>query len=109
MAATLVSSNTTLRVSAAVSATGSTPGGGGTTTLYTAPSTGYAIVQLRATAVTTLGEIVVGSRVIATYTAASTSPITNVFIGPSQTLQVSSTGSNAITVVASGVEFSNSP
>ncbi len=120
MSATLVSSNTTIKVNGAVSVSGTASGG--TLTLYTAPSNGYAIVQVSWSVATGSNmRILVGSRIVY-YVNESNHPANNgttigqgmsaltLYIGPSQTLQISeSAGSGSISAVASGVEFVNTP
>lgn len=100
------SSNTTLKMNAAVSASFGVGGIGGSGTIYTAPATGYAVVNLSAKAAggSFTGYWIVGGRALAGDTNVG------VFVGPSQTISwqttaYSSTGNATI----SGVSFVNSP
>jgi hypothetical protein len=108
MSATLIGSNTTIKVNAVANGSG-TSTGGSATTLITGPVAGYAIVHLLVTAVTTAGEVRLGGVTIATYTAAATLPLGPIHIGPSQNLQVFASGGNSITAAAAGVSFVNTP
>lgn len=107
MSATLVSSNTTIKLNAAVSA-GNT-NGQTTGTLYTAPSTGYAIVHiLKATSSGTLSISVAGRTIYAAATAGAS--FYNFHVGPSQSVSwASSTGEIGNTMQVLGVEFINTP
>jgi hypothetical protein len=118
MSATLVSSNTTIKVNAAVSATATT----GTTignqaTLYTAPANGYAIVQVRNDSASAACRALVGGRNAIEMAAAEPSADgaagavaqVTLYVGPSQSLVVETRSSAAATLVASGVEFVNTP
>lgn len=94
------SSNVTLKVNAAVNATvtfGTNPPAG-FTTLYTAPSNGYAIIQFTANG----GAIRIGN-FQETISGVSISR----YIGPGLSFQVQNLTSAAYSV--SGVEFVNSP
>jgi hypothetical protein len=101
MSATLVSSNTTIKVNAAISNASSVSG----TTLYTAPANGYAIVNLTLSASAGTTSATVGNRTVFQVAATATG-YQQIFIGPSQALQISlATGSGQV----SGVEFVNTP
>lgn len=101
MSATLVSSNTTLKVNAAVSNSSSVNG----TTLYTAPANGYAVVNLTLSATAGTTTAAVGTRTVLAVTATGT-VYQQIFIGPSQALVITlTTGSGQV----SGVEFINTP
>jgi hypothetical protein len=101
MSATLVSSNTTIKVNAAVSGSG-TAGSGGNANIYTAPANGYAIVQV---GVSTggFGSWQVGGRAVA---AGST---IHFYVGPNQTVTAINGSGFSNTAVCSGVEFINTP
>jgi hypothetical protein len=97
MSATLVSSNTTIKVNAAV---GNTVTGNGT--VYTAPADGYAIVNLVLSG-SWGGTVRVGGRdLLSNATTQNT-----IYIGPSQSLVVSSYSAGTLNI--SGVEFINTP
>lgn len=100
MSATLIGNNVTTKVSAAVSVSSTTTG-----VKYTAPATGYAIVQVwwSATTGTPTWAIATGK----TAPAASTA-FTTLYLGPSQNLEVV-TNASAVTFYVAGVEFVNSP
>lgn len=108
MSATLVSSNTTIKVNGAVSAANSAFNN--TVTLYTAPANGYAIVQVYCTVFggTTNPRVIVGGRNVFQFTSVNTS-VLGLYVGPSQSLQISEGGGSTFTAVASGVEFLNTP
>ena len=78
--------------------------------LYTAPATGYAIVQYIITITTTpLANLNLGSNVIApaTTTTAASQPI---YVGPSQTVSIVQTNAGGTFAVSlTGVEFTNTP
>lgn len=102
MSATLVSSNTTIKVNGNVSGTASTFGAGLSGVLYTAPANGYAIVQVA----TQFGGITsweIGGR-IATFLSTPNFPI---HVGAGATVRFNCSGSAA--GVVSGVEFVNTP
>ena len=118
MSATLISSNVTIKVSAAVDATATA--NANTQTIYTAPANGYAIVQF---AVTTnagsAGSVSVGSRAMMTFASGNTFPTMTAstasmslpiaYLGPSQEIKITAnTGAN-VTCVVTGVAFINSP
>ncbi len=107
MSATLVSSNTTIKVNGAVSGTASTPALGGSATIYTAPANGYAIVQISCTVYGNPTTVSVGGRQVVVFGAVNAGT-QGVYVGPSQGLTLS-TGGGVSTVVASGVEFINTP
>jgi hypothetical protein len=102
MSATLVSSNTTIKVNGNVSGTAATLVASLSAALYTAPANGYAIVQVAATA-GTITSWEIGGR-IATLTATPNFPI---HVGPGATVKFNS--STAATGVVSGIEFINTP
>ena len=100
------SSNTTLKMNAAVSATFSVTTTGGSGTMYTAPATGYAVVNLSAKAAggSFTGYWIVGGRALAGDTNVG------VFVGPSQTISwQTATYSTTGSVTISGVSFVNTP
>lgn len=105
MSATLVSSNTTIKVNAAVSA--SQTANNSTVTLYTAPANGYAIVQLYFGTVATGGSASVAGRIV--LIAAANATAYGIYIGPSQALTVTSNAPGNVNLLASGVEFVNTP
>lgn len=97
-------SNTTLKVNGAVSATMS-----GSGTLYTAPASGYSVIQLGTTS-NSVWTITIGSRNVAIgySTNGSGSAVRTFYVGPSQAVAATLTsGSGALE--ASGVEFVNTP
>lgn len=106
MSATLVSSNTTIKINAAISNGVATNGFvGNSATAYTAPANGYAIVNIflsgngpRAT---------VAGRTV----TSSTTGNQGVYVGPSQALAVVQDGATgpSASMVVSGVEFVNTP
>lgn len=121
MGLSVIASNTSIKISAAIDASGTNNGTNDTDTLYTCPANSYAIVQL------TFNE---GAGGAATFKI-DTNPIitainntfngqvdrggtygmlTNVFIGPSQVLSVTWIGASTnATCRVTGVEFTNSP
>ena len=104
MAAGIFTANTTLKVAGAVSATGNSTGS--PTTLYTAGSTAYGIVQVNCTAYVAPCSLTIGGRAVYTWSAAGPIPYA-LYVGPSQA--VAFTGGNISTAVICGVEISNSP
>lgn len=121
MGLAVIAANTSIKVNGAVNATASGSGSGETDTIYTAPSSGYAIVQIT-TNRSGSGNIeydISGSPLVKaskTNFAGQSSDgsldpavLTNVFIGPSQSLRVTWTGGSAGSVYVTGVEFINSP
>jgi len=97
MSATLVSSNTTIKVNAALNPSTVT-----SSTLYTAPANGYAIITLNLiqTAGTTT-VFVAGRRV-----ASGAGNFYGVYVGPSQAVSCT-IGTGQVDIV--GVEFVNTP
>lgn len=99
MSATLVSSNTTIKVNAAVSANNSSTSG----TIYTAPANGYAIVNIlnsnAANTVSIGGQLVISAVLI--------NPSNIFYVGPSQAITYAAGAINQIRI--SGVEFVNTP
>lgn len=94
--ATTVVTKGSIKVNGAVSASTTSTG-----TLYTAPSSGYAIVNLYSSNSAT---VQVGSRTVTTSGTGSGGFVC--YIGPSQAISVSVNSSSA-TVSISGVEFAN--
>lgn len=130
MSGAVISNNVSIKISAAISATSGTSG----STLYTAPATGYAIINaiLGAGTATSAalrvggrdvfsvrnfsGEIsstVFGGLATATESTASVLPsasTTGIMVGPGQSVTlIAFSGSNSIGATISGVEFINSP
>lgn len=107
MSATLVSSNTTIKVNGAISAGNSLGQSSGT--LYTAPAAGYAIVHiLKATSTGNLSISLGGRTIYPALTAATT--FYNFHVGPSQSVAwSSSTGETSNIIQILGVEFINTP
>ena len=106
MSATLVSSNTTIKMNAAVSASSTATFGN---TMYTAPANGYAIVNVNKAGGVGNATITVGGVRINTATA---SPLAyqSIYIGPSQSFAWSSGAAEAAGMITiSGVEFVNTP
>lgn len=105
MSATLVSSNTTLKVNAAVSY--SNPALATSGTIYTAPANGYAIINLLVAASGSMDIQIAGRRINNTLTI---NPAQQFWVGPSQSVTWSSgVSQSAGAVQASGVEFVNTP
>ncbi len=105
----IFSGNTTIKANAAVSATGTSGA-----TLYTAPSTGYAIINvcLSVNNSTNVLNITVGTRIVLQFQTGATVAAPGVtyypiMVGPSQVVGLSGGGGG--TVVISGTEFVNSP
>lgn len=110
MSATLVSSNTTLKVNAGISAGNSFGQSSGT--LYTAPANGYAIVHL--SKLGTFGAVLFtigGKNATTAATAAfASNSYPALYVGPSQSVSWSGGSSEgANTVNVNGVEFVNTP
>ncbi len=107
-----VSNNTTLKVSGAVSATGSNIG-----TLYTCGATGYALINISITTAANLTVSIGGRIVLALVGTAGVgvgTPATNAglssagfVVGPSQAVAITAWSTGTVTI--SGVEFINSP
>ena len=105
MSATLVSSNTTIKVNGAVAAT-SVAGSSGT--LYTASSNEYAIINVYYDGAGTI-TFTVGGRIAGPVTTNATS-LQGIYVGPSQAVAWSSNTTELSDVVQiSGVEFVNTP
>ena len=106
MSATLVSSNTTIKVNAAVSATNTA--NNNTVTVYTAPAGGYAIVQVFCSQMSATSAVAtVGGRTFMNLSVNSN--LQGIYVGPSQSLQIVGTGFGNVTLLASGCEFINTP
>ena len=105
-------SKPSLKVNAAVNANGTSNGTGGGITLYTAPATGYAIINANISANTGGGYLQIGSCRVLTLVASSLGPNPSVqfIVGPSQSVSVNCTGAlgTLTTAFISGVEFINS-
>jgi len=97
MSATLVSSNTTIKVNGAVSATTTF-----SATVYTAPANSYAILNLFTNS-SFNGQILVGGQIVAN----GASQIYTIYVGPSQS--VSTLFQTTGTMYISGVNFINTP
>lgn len=112
MAGSLVSNNTTIKVNGAVSATASRTSTG-TTNLYTAPSTGYAIVNVHINqGGSSNGTVDVNSIAAVTYISATQRDVQGIYVGPSQVIRmnhVEVSGGTTRTVTVTGVEFINNP
>jgi hypothetical protein len=98
MSATLVSSNTTIKVNAAVNASRSSLG-----TVYTAPANGYAIVQVYDNL---NGNINMPGAALLNQLNGQAG-LTQFYLGPGQYIEISSY--TAGTVYVYGVEFVNTP
>jgi hypothetical protein len=98
------SSSVTLKVNGAVDYYHSGGSVVGQVTVYTAPATGYAVVNLYTTAATGTTSWYINGNIIAATTAMLPDQI---YLGPSQVLQYSASGSHV--VHATGVSFVNSP
>lgn len=108
MSATLVSSNTTIKVNGAISAGNATGSNNGT--LYTAPANGYAIVQYyKAGGTTSVSPRVSGRQVGLALTTEVL--IYNIYVGPSQSFTWTGSGVESIANVINitGVEYINTP
>ena len=110
MSATLVSSNTTIKINAAVNAASALASSG---TLYTAPANGYAIIHFRKASTSNNANISIAGRALHN---AQTTEIQTIgsamayYVGPSQSVTWSSGGiesAGAFTIF--GVEFVNTP
>lgn len=104
------SSNTTLKMSAGVSAQVTV--GTGTSNAYTGPATGYAIIQAFMST-TSAGTITVrvDGRVVFLATAPAvftTTPLSGIYVGPSQVVSVQNTTGTTVWEF-SGVAFVNTP
>jgi hypothetical protein len=108
MSATLVSSNTTIKMNTAVAAAG-TSTGAGAVTVYTAPAGTFSIVNVFVTHAAS-GSLTVGGQGIAAVSGSSNFNLQGVYIGPSQSLVINSgtLGLNN-TASVSGVNFTNTP
>lgn len=107
MSATLVSSNTTIKVNGAISAGNAVGAISGT--LYTAPSNGYGIVNFRSNGSANITSLTIAGRTF-TNSLTGTQILYALYVGPSQSLSwTSSTGLSANTVEVFGVEFINTP
>jgi len=98
------SSNVTLKVNGAVDYYHSGGSVVGQVTAYTAPSTGYAVVNLYATASTGTTSWYIGGNLIGSSDSFLPAQI---YLGPSRVLQYSASGDH--TVHATGVSFINTP
>ncbi len=108
MSGAVISSNTTIKVSAAVSATSTGTG----TTLYTCAASSYAIVNIgikdTGGAGTTVTISVDGKEIHQSALGATTTRLLQgIYVGPSQAVSFSAGASTTVTVT--GVEFINSP
>lgn len=103
MSATLVSSNTTIKINAAVSATNSSTSA--TITLYTAPANGYAVIQLHDTVGGVGNFFTIGGRTVVIGTTA----VSGFYVGPSQAVVINRPGAVNSAASISGVEFVNTP
>ena len=110
MSATLVSSNTTIKVSAGISY--SSPSLAASGTIYTAPANGYGIVHVYKTSTTGSVYLTLGGRRMqlgGTGSLDATSIIA-IYVGPSQSLAWDGGTLEAAGVIqAAGVEFVNTP
>jgi hypothetical protein len=119
--ATTVVTGTTLKVNGAVNATGAVGFNTTSGALYTAPSSGYAIIQASITCVgANNGDILVGGRSVYRLTGSTTVPLTSstttasagaitIYVGPSQAVQIRGGVSTSCSIEFCGVEFINSP
>lgn len=105
MSATLVSSNTTIKVNAAVAGSGSSSSG----TLYTAPANGYAIIHWGTTSYSsgTYTISIDGLQIGSLTTSQLLQPAGGFYVGPGKS--VTYTNSGSVTIVVKGVEFINTP
>ena len=107
------STNTTLKVNAAVSNT-QTRTGNGTTTIYTAPANAYSLVNISQAGVNASGvQFTVGAVTLAFQSATPTTYVflQNVPVGPGQSVAVTISGytGGTASMSVSGVEFINTP
>lgn len=105
MAGGIFTGNTTIKVNAAVSATASSTN----TSLYTAPSAGYAIVNLFFSYTSGAGPtITLDGKSFAVFGAANVT-IYSLYIGPSQVLSYIHGGGAVSSLTVTGVSFLNTP
>lgn len=102
------STNTTLKVNSAIANNRSTTGN-----LYTASSTGYAVVMIgySGSTLNTVGSISIGGMIVFSVSATIGTPtvyLGQFYVGPSQTVAITVTSGTFIVSVA-GVEFINTP
>lgn len=98
MPAGMFSNNTTIKINAAVT------GSGTSGTIYTAPASGYAILNVRLSG--SNQGITVGGIQTITNQAATSTPYT-IYVGPSQAVAVTTDSTGSVQVT--GVSFINSP
>lgn len=118
------SSNTTIKLNAAVSATATITTSSGTSnsaTVYTAPASTYAIINLYDVTSTSGAPpspsfaVSVGGRTFYTATTATSTQFTGIYVGPGQAVAISSSqgvgagSSTSHTCQVSGVNFTNTP
>lgn len=101
------SSNTTIKIQTAVSASAFLSTGGTSSTIYTCPASSYAILNFSG------DEGAAGYALVSDNKAVkkdNTSSGSNTFyVGPGQTVKVTCTNGTLVTFYVTGVEFKNSP
>ena len=104
MSATLVSSNTTIKMNAVVNASATNTSG----TLYTAPANGYALVQVSFSGTGSItGSMDIGSATI--FSVNASYQVNGLVVGPSQSVTYSGTTTGTIFFAVSGASFVNTP
>jgi hypothetical protein len=109
MSATLVSSNTTIKVNAAISYSSPIASSG---TIYTAPSNGYGIVHVYKESTIGSVHLTLGGRrmQVGGNGSLDATSIIAIYVGPSQSLAWTGGGiESAGAIQAAGVEFVNTP
>ena len=105
MSATLVSSNTTIKVNGAVNTSRSSTGA-----IYTAPSNGYAIINWFLDITVTGANCSISDGSIVLYSSSTTDgQAYGYYLGPGLSLSLSIGGGASATAYLRGVEFINTP
>ena len=105
MSATLVSSNTTIKVNAAVDTTRTSDG-----TVYTGPSNGYAIVNIELNN-TGSGSVTIsdGTIDVLTVGVSASARLFGYYLGPGLALSVTFAGGATGNAILRGISFVNTP
>lgn len=113
---TLVSNNTTIKISSAVSATVSVVNT--TSTLYTCPSNSYAILNIYVNSAAANSSVNVDGKIVAILNGSGISPSIGgafsssgftIYVGPSQVVSITSGAVATVLANATGVCFTNTP
>lgn len=109
MSQAIISNNTTIKISAAVAASRSTPG-----VLYTCPANSYAIVQVHLISNGSVAIVSLGSMpIVSNYSGGTAGLVFGIYVGPGQSLNATmgtdQYGSYSGIANTSGVQFTNSP